>query len=126
MALVTTDADAVLHHPDVDMVYIATPPDLHLSYAERAAAAGKGVLVEKPAGRCAAEAAAIQAACLEAGVQAFASYYRRYLPKAQALRDLAGAGDHRPPYRRHLSFPRTGGGRRLAPGPGAFRRRQLL
>ena len=88
----TTDAAELLARADVDMVYIATPPDLHLHYARLAAAAGKGVLIEKPCGRCAAETQAIAVACGDAGVPVFASYYRRYLPKFQTVRALLAAG----------------------------------
>jgi predicted dehydrogenase/ectoine hydroxylase-related dioxygenase (phytanoyl-CoA dioxygenase family) len=89
---VTTSADALLSREDVDLVYIATPPDLHVHYAQRAAAAGKGVLVEKPCGRCGAETVAIDAACAAAGVPLFASYYRRHLPKFRHVRALLDTG----------------------------------
>src|SRR5260221_7379408 len=40
--------DALLADPDVDAVYIATPPAAHLEIALAVAAAGKPRLVEKP------------------------------------------------------------------------------
>lgn len=88
----TTDAQEVVAHPDVDMVYIATPPDLHLHYARMAVAAGKGVLIEKPAGRCAAETGAIAALCEAAQVPGYASYYRRYQDKFQKVKALLQEG----------------------------------
>jgi hypothetical protein len=39
------DADALIADPEVGAVYIATPPDSHLEYALRVAAAGKPVYV---------------------------------------------------------------------------------
>ena len=43
-----SDADALIQHPEIDAVYIATPPDSHLFYALKVAAAGKICCVEKP------------------------------------------------------------------------------
>ena len=40
--------DALLAGDTIDAVYIAVPNPLHASYAIRAAAAGKHVLIEKP------------------------------------------------------------------------------
>ncbi|HMB23526.1 MAG TPA: Gfo/Idh/MocA family oxidoreductase, partial [Anaerolineales bacterium] len=39
------DADALIHDPDVDAVYIATPPSSHREYALAVAQAGKPVYV---------------------------------------------------------------------------------
>lgn len=88
----TTDPQAVIDHPDVNMVYIATPPDLHLVYARLATAAGKGVLIEKPAGRCAQETRAIADACRQFEVPGFAAYYRRHQAKFQQVRSLIESG----------------------------------
>jgi hypothetical protein len=43
-----SDADALINDPEVDAVYIATPPGSHLEYALRVAAAGKPCHVETP------------------------------------------------------------------------------
>jgi predicted dehydrogenase len=43
-----SDADALIHDPEVDAVYVATPPSLHKEYALASARAGKPVYVEKP------------------------------------------------------------------------------
>ncbi len=42
------DAEALCRDPNVAVVYIASPHQLHVSHAEMAAAAGKHILVEKP------------------------------------------------------------------------------
>src|ERR1017187_6380801 len=48
-------AAALIADPDVDAVYIATPPDSHAEYALATAAAGKPAYVEKPMARHTAE-----------------------------------------------------------------------
>jgi predicted dehydrogenase len=40
--------DELLERPDIDLVHVATPPFTHVEIAERALAAGKHVLCEKP------------------------------------------------------------------------------
>lgn len=56
------DYAAVIDDPEVDAVYIALSNDGHLPWAERALAAGKAVLCEKPLGRNADEAHRMRAA----------------------------------------------------------------
>lgn len=74
------DADALIADPEVDAVYVATPPDTHASYAIAVARAGKPVYVEKPMARTLAECEAMIAACDAAKVPLFVAYYRRCLP----------------------------------------------
>ena len=57
------DADALLNDPDIDAVYIATPPGAHKEYTIRAAKAGKAVYVEKPMARNVEECKEMIAAC---------------------------------------------------------------
>ncbi len=61
------DYAAVIEDPQVDAVYIALSNDGHLMWAERALAAGKAVLCEKPLGRTADEARRMRAAADDAG-----------------------------------------------------------
>jgi predicted dehydrogenase len=42
------DAQALIEDPNVDAVYVATPPSSHKEYTIQAARAGKPVYVEKP------------------------------------------------------------------------------
>lgn len=86
------DAEALLADPEVNAVYIATPPSSHLDLTRRAAAAGKRVLVEKPMARTVAECEAMIAACEAAGVPLHVAYYRRFYPKFQAAKRLIDAG----------------------------------
>ncbi|RYY65433.1 MAG: Gfo/Idh/MocA family oxidoreductase, partial [Chitinophagaceae bacterium] len=43
-----SEAQLLIEDPDIDAIYIATPPDSHERYALAAIAAGKPVYVEKP------------------------------------------------------------------------------
>ncbi|PIQ22736.1 MAG: oxidoreductase [Cytophagales bacterium CG18_big_fil_WC_8_21_14_2_50_42_9] len=86
------DADALINDPDVNAVYIATPPDSHADYTLRVAAAGKPVYVEKPMARSLAECQAMIAACEEAQVPLFVAYYRRSQPIFKKIKELLDSG----------------------------------
>jgi predicted dehydrogenase len=86
------DADALIGDPEVDAVYVATPPDTHAEYALRAARAGKPVYVEKPMARTHAECRAMLDGCRAAGVPLFVAYYRRALPRFLKVKELLDAG----------------------------------
>jgi len=43
-----TNADDLINDPEVDAIYIATPPDTHKYYGLKVAAAGKPCCIEKP------------------------------------------------------------------------------
>ena len=45
------DADQLINDPDINAVYIATPPNAHAELTRKVAAAGKPVYVEKPMAR---------------------------------------------------------------------------
>ena len=75
------DADALIADPEVDAVYIATPPSSHREHALRAIAAGKPVYLEKPMAMNHRECLDIVEAGRAAGVPVFVAYYRRALPR---------------------------------------------
>ncbi len=83
-----TDVDALINDPEIDAVYIATPPDIHLEYAAKAMKAGKAVYVEKPMARNAAECEAMNQISRQTGVPLFVAYYRRSLPYFVKLKEL--------------------------------------
>ena len=62
------DAAKLIHDPEVDAVYIATPPSSHKQYTLMSAAAGKPVYVEKPMALNFVECQEMIAACRAAGV----------------------------------------------------------
>ncbi|WP_248930430.1 Gfo/Idh/MocA family protein [Paenibacillus hamazuiensis] len=82
------DAERLIEDPEVDAVYIATPPAFHKEYALRTAKAGKPVYVEKPMAMNHAECEEMIAACREAGVPLFVAYYRRALPRFAKVKEL--------------------------------------
>lgn len=86
------DADELILDPEVDAVYVATPPDSHRDYAVRVAQAGKPVYVEKPMARTAQECEQMIAACDAAGVELFVAYYRRAMPRFATVKELLDSG----------------------------------
>ncbi|NID17081.1 Gfo/Idh/MocA family oxidoreductase [Luteibacter yeojuensis] len=86
------DAAALVADPDVDAVYVATPPSSHREYALMAIAAGKPVYVEKPMAIDHRECQDIVAAGEAAGVPVFVAYYRRMLPRFRRIAALLAEG----------------------------------
>ena len=87
-----SDAEALVRDPEVDAIYIATPPSTHRQYALLAAAAGKPVYVEKPMALDHGECRAMIDACAAAGVPLFTAYYRRAMPRFARIKALLDAG----------------------------------
>lgn len=87
-----TDWRAVIAHPDVEVVNIATPNHQHVEMAQAAARAGKHIFCEKPVGRSAAETAAIERAAREAGVMSFVGFNYRWAPLVRYAAELIASG----------------------------------
>ncbi|MBD2703598.1 Gfo/Idh/MocA family oxidoreductase [Spirosoma sp. BT702] len=83
-----SDADELINDPEVNAIYVATPPDSHADYAIRAMQAGKPVYVEKPMALNAAECEAMNQASRETGIPLFVAYYRRALPYFLKVKEL--------------------------------------
>jgi 1,5-anhydro-D-fructose reductase (1,5-anhydro-D-mannitol-forming) len=86
------DGAALIADPEVDAVYIATPPDTHASYAFAVAAAGKPAYVEKPMARHAPECDRMVEAFSRAGLPLFVAFYRRRLPVFLKVKELVDSG----------------------------------
>jgi len=84
--------EALLADPDVDGVYNPMPNHLHVPWSEKAAAAGKHVLVEKPVGLGAAEARRLVAARDAHGVLICEAAMVRLHPCWLAARELVRMG----------------------------------
>ncbi|HET9129262.1 MAG TPA: Gfo/Idh/MocA family oxidoreductase [Propionibacteriaceae bacterium] len=82
----------LVHDPDVDVVYIATPHPQHKAIALAAIDAGKAVLVEKAFTATLAGAQEVVAAARARGVFAMEGMWMRFQPVVAALRDVIGSG----------------------------------
>ncbi len=78
---------------DLDVVYIATPPELHAAQAIAAMRAGKGVLIEKPFALDADEAMRVQEVAVETGMFCMEAMWTRFLPSIVELRRLVSSGE---------------------------------
>ena len=87
-----TDAQELIDDPDVNAVYIATPPSSHATFAIMAMKAGKPVYVEKPLAASYEDCARVNRVSEETGVPCFVAYYRRYLPYFQKVKDIIDQG----------------------------------
>ena len=83
-----TDASELINDPEVNAVYIATPPDAHCEYAIQAMKAGKAVYVEKPMARNYAECLEMIKVSEQTNVPLFSAYYRRTLPLFVKVKEL--------------------------------------
>jgi UDP-N-acetyl-2-amino-2-deoxyglucuronate dehydrogenase len=84
--------DDLVERRDVDAVYIAVPHFLHATMAQKAARAGKHVLLEKPTGTTPEEAErSLQAARL-AGVTFSVPFIYRYTPAWRRAREIVADG----------------------------------
>lgn len=87
-----TDAGQLINDPDINAIYVATPPDTHASYAIAAMRAGKPVYVEKPMARNFDECLEMLKVADETGMPLFVAYYRRTLPAFLKVKELIGDG----------------------------------
>lgn len=92
------DAAALINDPEVDAVYIATPPLQHEDYTVQALRAGKPVYVEKPMALNATAAGRMVATVNQTGVKLSLAHYRRRQPlflKAKSLLKEGAIGEPR-------------------------------
>lgn len=86
------DALSLMQDPEVDAIYIATPPGSHKALALMACRVGKPAYIEKPMARNHAECMEISDAFDAAGLPLFVAYYRRRLPRFLAVKEMLDAG----------------------------------
>jgi predicted dehydrogenase len=87
-----SNADELINHPDVNAIYVATPPDTHAEYAIRAMLAGKAVYVEKPMAASYKECMKMMAIAEQTKAPLFVAYYRRTLPGYLKVKELIEMG----------------------------------
>lgn len=87
-----TDASELIEDPDVNAVYIATPPSSHATFAIMAMRAGKPCYIEKPLAASYNDCIRINRISEQTGVPCFVAYYRRYLPYFQKVKEIIVSG----------------------------------
>jgi len=88
----TTDWREVVEDPEVTLVDVSTPNNLHFEPSVEAAKRGKHVLCEKPLGRDSAESKAMLDAVEAAGVVHMCGFNYRFIPALQLARQLIAEG----------------------------------
>jgi predicted dehydrogenase len=95
------DAQTLIHDPEVNAIYVATPPSSHEEYAIAAMNAGKPVYVEKPMADSYAAACRMEDAVAAAGngadreatndrIKLVVAHYRREQPRFLKIKQLIG------------------------------------
>lgn len=81
-----TDLGKMLAHPDIDIVVVATPPNVHREQAVAAAEAGKHLVLEKAMSTTLEDARAIRDAVAKAGVKSVVSFVLRWNPLFEIIK----------------------------------------
>lgn len=87
-----SNAQQLIDDPEINAVYIATPPSSHKEYALAAIKAGKHVYVEKPMALSASECAEMVAAALQHSIKLTVAHYRRQVPIFKKVKELIDTG----------------------------------
>lgn len=82
------DAQELVDDPNVNAIYIATPPASHATFAIMALRAGKPCYIEKPLAASYEDCVRINRIAEQTGVPCFVAYYRRYLPYFNKVKGL--------------------------------------
>ncbi|MEP0367525.1 MAG: Gfo/Idh/MocA family oxidoreductase [Cyclobacteriaceae bacterium] len=87
-----TDAEDLINDPNINAIYIATPPSSHEEYAIKSILAGKPVYIEKPLTTDAVSSERILQMAKEKGVKVTGAYYRRRLPLFEKAKSIVDEG----------------------------------
>lgn len=87
-----SNASELINDPEVDAVYVATPPNSHASYAIEIMRAGKPVYVEKPMAKHYTECEEMLKVSAETKMPIWVAYYRRSLPAFLKVKELIESG----------------------------------
>ena len=85
-------ADELLADPNIDAVYLATPPRFHKEYAVQCAKAGKAAYIEKPLANTYSECLEIIREFEKAEVKGYTAFYRRAMDKFQKIKAILEDG----------------------------------
>lgn len=86
------DAEKLISDPDINAVYVATPPGSHAQYAIKAMKAGNAVYVEKPMAANYSDCEKMVKVSKQTGSPLFVAYYRRSLPGFLKVKNLIEQG----------------------------------
>ena len=86
------NAEDLVDDPDVNAVYVATPPSSHAELSILALRAGKPVYVEKPMAMNYSECQTMVKVSEECGVPLFVAYYRRAMSGFVKVKELVDSG----------------------------------
>jgi len=86
------NGQALIDDPEINSIYIATPPSSHLEYALAALKAGKNVYIEKPVTLNAEQAVTIAHAAKQHKGKVAIAHYRRAQPMFLYVKDLLDTG----------------------------------
>lgn len=87
-----TDVKSLIEDPEVNAIYIATPPNVHRAQVEHAARCGKHILLEKPMAPTVEDCRYMNDIGRKHGVQIIVAYYRRFFPVVQKIKELLDRG----------------------------------
>lgn len=89
---VYSDVNELLKDEEIDIVYVAVTPQMHMDYAILCAQAGKHCLIEKPLALSYEQGLNIKEAFDKVGKKAFVAFYRRSLNRFQKVKELVESG----------------------------------
>ncbi len=81
--------DRIADNPDIDIIYVITPPGTHRDFVVRAARTGKHIICEKPMAVSVAECDEMIAACRRAGRKLSIGYRLQFEPHHIAMEKFA-------------------------------------
>ena len=88
----TSNIDEVLSDPDIDVVHVCTPNDLHYPVSKKALEAGKHVVCEKPLARTLADAREMLDAAERAGIKLMYAELICFAPRYMRAKELMDEG----------------------------------
>lgn len=83
-----SDASKLINDPDINAIYVATPPSTHEEYAMLSMKAGKSVYVEKPFAMNALSARRIAETAKTLNIRLCVAHYRRQMPLFKKVKQL--------------------------------------
>ena len=87
-----TDPQELILDPDINAIYIATPPLAHTTFAIMSMRAGKSCYVEKPLAASYEDCIRINHISEQTSIRCYVAYYRRYLPYFKKVKTLINSG----------------------------------